>query len=119
MSYKTIDFHVRGVAPLLMHNGQIANPVNKFAKAMKAITSQVCINVLATAPAVIAQEGHWRVVARDGPKHRLPYHEAATISRPQQHGPPQRRATEGHVWHDPARCVPTEHRLETTSGRYR
>ena len=40
MSYKTIDFHVRGVAPLLMHNGQLANPMNKFAKAMKAITSK-------------------------------------------------------------------------------
>ena len=37
MSYKTIDFHVRGVAPLLMHNGQLANPMNRFAKAMKAI----------------------------------------------------------------------------------
>ncbi len=40
MSYKTIDFHVRGVAPLLMHNGRLANPMNKFAKAMKAITSK-------------------------------------------------------------------------------
>jgi len=40
MSYKTIDFHICGVAPLLMHNGQLANPMNKFAKAMKAITSK-------------------------------------------------------------------------------
>ena len=40
MSYKTIDFHIRGVAPLLMHNGQLANPMNKFAKAMKAVTSK-------------------------------------------------------------------------------
>ncbi len=40
MCYKTIEFHVRGVAPLLMHNGQLANPRNKFAKAMKEITSK-------------------------------------------------------------------------------
>ncbi len=40
MSYKTIDFHIRGVAPLLMHNGQLANPMNKLTKAMKAITSK-------------------------------------------------------------------------------
>jgi len=38
--YQTIDFHVRGVAPLLMHNGQLANPMNSIAKAMKAITSK-------------------------------------------------------------------------------
>ena len=30
MSYKTIEFHVRGVAPLLMHNGQLANPMNQL-----------------------------------------------------------------------------------------
>lgn len=40
MSYRTIDFHIRGIAPLVMHNGQLANPMNKFAKAMKAITSK-------------------------------------------------------------------------------
>jgi hypothetical protein len=39
MSYQTIEFHVRGVAPLLMHNGQLANPLNKWSKAMKTITS--------------------------------------------------------------------------------
>jgi hypothetical protein len=40
MSYKTIDFHIRGVAPLLMHNGQLANPLNPFTKAIKAITAK-------------------------------------------------------------------------------
>jgi len=38
--YKTLDFHVRGVAPLLMHNGQLANPFNPFTKAMKVITAK-------------------------------------------------------------------------------
>jgi len=38
--YQTIDFHVRGVAPLLMHNGRLADPMNPVAKAMKAITSK-------------------------------------------------------------------------------
>jgi len=38
--YKTIDFHVRGAAPLLMHSGQLANPTNKFAKAIKVITGK-------------------------------------------------------------------------------
>lgn len=40
MSYKTIDFHIRGVAPLLMHNGQLANPMNKFARAIKELTGK-------------------------------------------------------------------------------
>lgn len=38
--YKTIEFRVRGVAPQLMHNGQLANPMNKFTRARKAITSK-------------------------------------------------------------------------------
>jgi hypothetical protein len=38
--YQTLDFHVRGVAPLLMRNGQLANPRNNFAKEMKKITSK-------------------------------------------------------------------------------
>ena len=38
--YQILNFHVRGVAPLLMHNGQLASPLNKFAKEMKTITSK-------------------------------------------------------------------------------
>ncbi len=38
--YKTISFTIVGVAPLLMHNGQMADPMNKFSRAMKAVTSK-------------------------------------------------------------------------------
>lgn len=38
--YQLIDFHVRGVAPLLMHNKELANPFNPIVKAMKKITSK-------------------------------------------------------------------------------
>lgn len=31
---------VRGLVPLLMHNGQLANPLNPFSKKMKAITGK-------------------------------------------------------------------------------
>ena len=30
---------IRGIAPLLMHNGQLANPLNPLAKEMKKVTS--------------------------------------------------------------------------------
>jgi hypothetical protein len=40
MSYKTVEFEIEGVAPLLMHNGQLADPMNKFAKAMKKVSSK-------------------------------------------------------------------------------
>lgn len=33
--YKTLKVKIVGVAPLIMHNGQTANPLNKFAKAIK------------------------------------------------------------------------------------
>ena len=36
------DFHclIRGVAPLLMHNGQLANPTNFFAKELKKLSGK-------------------------------------------------------------------------------
>jgi hypothetical protein len=36
----SITFTIEGIAPLLMHNGQLANPLNPFVKKMKALTSQ-------------------------------------------------------------------------------
>jgi len=38
--YQQLKFRVRGVCPLLMHNGQLADPLNKFAKAMKKISGK-------------------------------------------------------------------------------
>jgi hypothetical protein len=40
MTYKTVQFQIEGVAPLLMHNGQLADPMNKFAKALKKVSSK-------------------------------------------------------------------------------
>lgn len=38
--YHDLELSIEGVAPLLMHNGQLANPLNKWAKAMKSITKK-------------------------------------------------------------------------------
>ena len=38
--YSEYETEIVGVAPLVMHNGQLADPNNKFAKALKAITSK-------------------------------------------------------------------------------
>lgn len=35
-----LTFKIRGVAPLLMHNGQLADPGNQWARAMKEISSK-------------------------------------------------------------------------------
>jgi hypothetical protein len=35
---ETIEVTLRGVVPMLMHNGQLADPLNEFAKALKEIT---------------------------------------------------------------------------------
>lgn len=35
-----ITFGIRGIAPLLMHNGQMANPLNEFAKALKEVSGK-------------------------------------------------------------------------------
>lgn len=38
--YETIGFNVRGIAPLLMHNGQLADPLNKWSKALKGVSGK-------------------------------------------------------------------------------
>ncbi len=38
MSYVETVFEIEGIAPLLMHNGQLANPLNPLVKEMKKIT---------------------------------------------------------------------------------
>lgn len=40
MGYVTLTAKIVGVSPLLMHNAQLANPLNQFAKAMKEITGK-------------------------------------------------------------------------------
>lgn len=40
MAYETLVVQVVGVAPLLMHNTQLANPLNKFVRAIKEITAK-------------------------------------------------------------------------------
>lgn len=40
MAWQTLKYRLTSSAPLLMHNGQMANPVNKFAKALKQISSK-------------------------------------------------------------------------------
>lgn len=40
MSYQTLRFRLTGVSPLVMHNGQLANPLNPIAKAMKRISGK-------------------------------------------------------------------------------
>ncbi len=35
-----VRFHVAGVVPMLMHNGQLANPLNKWSKEMKKVSSK-------------------------------------------------------------------------------
>ena len=37
---KKITFKIEGVSPLLMHNGQTKNPLNKYAKAIKEISGK-------------------------------------------------------------------------------
>lgn len=38
--YKILTLKVVGIAPLIMHNGQTADPLNKFAKAMKEVSGK-------------------------------------------------------------------------------
>jgi len=37
---QTAKYHLTGEAPLLMHNGQLADPLNQWAKAIKTITDK-------------------------------------------------------------------------------
>jgi hypothetical protein len=36
----SISFKIEGISPLLMHNGQLANPLNPLVKQMKSLTGQ-------------------------------------------------------------------------------
>lgn len=40
MAWQTLSYRLVGEAPLLMHNGQTADPLNEFAKAIKQISSK-------------------------------------------------------------------------------
>jgi len=40
MSHQTLRFKIIGEAPLLMHNGQMTDPLNKWAKAVKAVSGK-------------------------------------------------------------------------------
>lgn len=40
MALQSMQVVIRGISPLLMHNGQTADPLNKFSKQMKAITGK-------------------------------------------------------------------------------
>ena len=40
MAWKTIQYQLNSSAPLLLHNGQTADPLNKWAKLIKVITSK-------------------------------------------------------------------------------
>ncbi len=40
MAWQTLNYQIRSSAPLIMHNGQMANPLNKFAKSLKQISSK-------------------------------------------------------------------------------
>jgi hypothetical protein len=39
-AYKPLSFRITGVAPLLMHNGQLADPLNPFSVSIAALTSK-------------------------------------------------------------------------------
>lgn len=38
--YEAIKVRIKGIVPLLCHNGQLADPLNQYARAMKEITSK-------------------------------------------------------------------------------
>ena len=40
MAFQELSISIKGVSPTLMHNGQLADPLNKFAKALKVVTSK-------------------------------------------------------------------------------
>lgn len=40
MEFREMTFTIEGIAPLMMHNGQLANPLNKWSKAIKSITGK-------------------------------------------------------------------------------
>lgn len=40
MAFQELKFQIKGLAPTIMHNGQLANPLNPIAKRIKEITSK-------------------------------------------------------------------------------
>jgi hypothetical protein len=40
MDYEPLEFHLKGIVPLFFHNGQLANPLNEYAKAIKRLTGK-------------------------------------------------------------------------------
>jgi hypothetical protein len=40
MSYKSLRFKIAGVSPLLPHNGQLADPLNEFTRALKRVSGK-------------------------------------------------------------------------------
>jgi hypothetical protein len=40
MSYEALTYQIRGLSPILLHNGQTANPLNHYAKEIKKISSK-------------------------------------------------------------------------------
>lgn len=40
MDYKQLTFRLTGVSPLIVHNGQLANPLNRIAKEMKRVSGK-------------------------------------------------------------------------------
>lgn len=40
MAFSELGFHIKGVAPCVQHNGQLADPLNKWAKALKVVTGK-------------------------------------------------------------------------------
>lgn len=40
MAWKTLTYELTSVCPMIMHNGQTADPLNKFSKALKQISSK-------------------------------------------------------------------------------
>jgi len=40
MAYETMGVRIRGLVPTIMHNGQLADPMNQWARAIKEITSK-------------------------------------------------------------------------------
>ena len=40
MALQQLEITIEGVSPLLMHNGQTADPLNKFSKELKAVSSK-------------------------------------------------------------------------------
>lgn len=40
MSFKRLEVTIRSTSPMLMHNGQLADPTNEISKAMRQITSK-------------------------------------------------------------------------------